>query len=446
MSQLMSRKAKWGPWAVPGLILIVFVAGFFKQSQRPPSAPFVPPVQAEPAVGTARPLPDASEGPSTRFVSPESGPHRHAGSLVELKDGRIRAFWFSGSREGAQDVDIRSAVFDPSKRRWEGEASVTDRDATQTDLWRYVKKLGNPVPLRAADGRLHLFYVTVSLGGWAGSSISMITSADEGQSWGPARRLITSPFINVSTLVKGTPFLYADGSIGLPVYHEFIGKFGELLRIDGAGRVIDKQRLSHGRGSLQPVVLIQDAERAQVLMRHAGPSRPNRVIGTSTGDAGRHWTAATKTSLPNPSAAVTGFALPQGPLLAVVNNIEANRDALSLMVSIDGGKAWRTLATLEDQLAWRQADLVEADFVAANRTLVRTTDASLKDVDSLVESARRHQCVRGRCSFEFSYPYLIRAANGDAHLVYTWNRSAIKHISFSRRWLEQRLKALESGA
>lgn len=438
----LSGSAAWRPWAIRGLILIAFVAGFLKLSQHPAAAPFKPPAHAEPG----RPPSVASEGLSTRFVSPESGPHRHAGSLIELKDGRIRAFWFSGSQEGAPDVDIRSAVFAPSKRRWEGEASVIDRAATQAALWRYVKKLGNPVPARAADGRLHLFYVTVSLGGWAGSSISMITSDDEGQTWGPARRLVSSPFINVSTLVKGTPFLYADGRIGLPVYHEFIGNFGELLRIDGSGKVIDKQRLSHGRGSLQPVVLIQNAERAQVLMRHAGPSRPNRVIGTSTGDAGRHWTVAAKTSLPNPSAAVTGFALPEGPLLAVVNNIEANRDALSLMASTDGGKAWRTLATLEDQRAWRQGELVEADFVAASGTLVRTTDASLNDVESLVESARRHQCVRGRCSFEFSYPYLIRAANGDAHLVYTWNRSAIKHVSFSRQWLEQRLKALESGA
>ena len=186
-------------------------------------------------------------GIQTRFASAQQNIHTHAASLVELGDGRIRAFWFSGSREGAQDVEIRSAVFDPAKNLWGAEHSVADRAGTQRALLRYVKKLGNPVALRAADGTLWLFYVTVSLGGWAGSSITAITSKDDGATWSPARRLITSPFINISTLVKGTPFFYSDGSMGLPVYHEFIGKFGELLRIASDGEIIDKQRLSSGK-------------------------------------------------------------------------------------------------------------------------------------------------------------------------------------------------------
>ena len=113
---------------------------------------------------------------------------------------------------------------------------------------------------RAADGTLWLFYVSVSLGGWAGSSITMMTSDDDGASWNTPRRLVTSPFINISTLVKGAPFLYADGTMGLPVYHEFVSKFAEILRLDKTGKVIDKQRLAAGgQGTLQPVVLVQGA-------------------------------------------------------------------------------------------------------------------------------------------------------------------------------------------
>lgn len=427
-------RAAWGLWLPRGLILIAFVAGFAKLAQRAPSAPFLPPV----AVSA-----ESSGDAESHFVSLESGPHRHAPALVELKDGRIRAFWFSGSREGAPDVEIRSAVFDPKGHRWAQESSVIDREATQVALWRFVKKLGNPVPIRTADGRLHLFYVTVSLGGWAGSSISMITSTDEGQTWGAARRLITSPFINVSTLVKGTPFLYADGTIGLPVYHEFIGKFGELLRLDADGTVIDKRRLSFGHSSLQPVVLVQDAARAQVLMRHAGPSGPSRVLGTATTDAGQRWTPAAKTVLPNPSAAVAGVALPGGVLLAVLNNLDANRDALSLMASTDGGKEWRTLVALEDQVAWRSKARSEADFLVTVRALAAATDGGLKESEDLAAAVRRHQCAGQGCAFEFSYPYLIRVANGDLHLVYTWNRSAIKHRVFSAAWIAQRLATRE---
>jgi predicted neuraminidase len=430
--QIPSRRA--GLW-ICGLLALAFIAATAKIISRPPNASFQVPTTAATGTGTG------VAGMQTRFVSSVSGPHRHAGSLVELADGRLRAFWFSGSREGAADVEIRSAVFDPAQSRWTDEASIVDRAATQSGVQRFIRKLGNPVAVRVADGRLHLFYVTVSVGGWAGSSISMITSTDEGKTWGPARRLVTSPFINISTLVKGTPFLYADGSIGLPVYHEFLGKFGELLRLDASGNIITKQRLSHGISTLQPVVLVRSPTQARVLMRAAGAISQNKVIGTATNDAGLHWDAVDKTMLSNPSAAVAGVALPEGPLLAVINNLDSNRDALSLVASTDGGRQWRTLFALEDQLRTGGGELDEAQFSANTEKLARATDANLQDLAGLVRAAQQHQCEQQRCNFEFSYPYLIRTANGDLQLVYTWNRSAIKHVSFSREWIDARIKA-----
>ena len=150
--------------------------------------------------------------------------------------------------------------------------------------------------------------MTVSLGGWAGSSITAITSSDDGASWSPAQRLITSPFINISTLIKGAPFLYSDGTMGLPVYHEFIGKFGELLRLSGTGEIIDKQRLSSGKSTLQPVMLIKNPQQAIVLMRRSGSS-PARVIATATNDAGQHWSLPAETALANPDAAISGCGI-----------------------------------------------------------------------------------------------------------------------------------------
>jgi predicted neuraminidase len=424
---------------VYGLTLIVFAAAFDKAGKRPPPVAFQPPPSLV-SIQEASPL----SSPRTRFVSLTAGPHRHAPSLVELKDGRLRAFWFSGRREGASDVEIRSAVFDPQQAHWSAEQTVIDREQTQRALWRYVKKLGNPVVERAADGSLRLFYVTVSLGGWAGSSMTTMTSTDDGESWSAPRRLISSPFLNISTLVKGAPFHYVDGTIGLPVYHEFIGKFGELLRLDRQGKVLDKQRLSHGRNSLQPVVLVKDGKRAQVLMRH-GAGGLNRVIGTATEDAGRHWSSPTDTALANPNAAVAGVVLPDGALLAVLNNIESNRDALSLMASTDGGAHWRTLYVLEDQLAERKPSLNSASYALSVKTQALTTDARVQssDADAFAESARQHMCAAQRCNFEFSYPYMILNARGDVHLLYTWNRSFIKHVEFSRAWLAERLR--ESG-
>jgi predicted neuraminidase len=214
-------------------------------------------------------------------------------------------------------------------------------------LHRYISKVGNPVPLRAADGRLWLFYVTVSLGGWAGSSITAMTSEDDGATWSEPHRLISSPFMNISTLVKAAPFLYADGTIGLPVYHEFISKFAEILRIDRSGKVIDKQRLAAGgQGTLQPVVLVRDAQQALALTRYSGNESPHRAKMMATGDGGAHWSAAVQSPLANPDAALSAVVLADGRLLAVLNDQESGRDNLVLKLSAElPGTGWPSSRT-----------------------------------------------------------------------------------------------------
>lgn len=411
-----------------GVILVAFAAAFYKVARHPSPASFQMP---EVAVQSANSTADFR----SHFVSARHDIHVHAASLVELRDGRIRAFWFEGSREGAPDVEIRGAVFDPAKNLWSGASSVADRESTQRGLLRYVKKLGNPVATRTADGTLWLYYVTVSLGGWAGSSITVITSRDDGATWSAPRRLVSSPFINISTLVKGTPYSYSDGSIGLPAYHEFIGKFGELLRISG-GEVIDKQRLSSGNTTLQPVMLVKNPQQATAMMRYSGAGA-RRVIATTTADAGRHWSVPAKTALANPDAAVSGAVLPDGRILLALNDIEEGRDALSLVISGDSGSTWKTVYRLEDQRGQKAGPARFAQLAAQS---ARATDSNITNGAQYAESAKRIKCKAQDCDFEFSYPYLIQTRSGDFHLVYTWNRSYIKHVMFTRAWLDQRLE------
>ncbi|OIR08856.1 hypothetical protein GALL_88500 [mine drainage metagenome] len=447
------------------IVALAFGGGMYKAWQQPdPSFGFRLPVIDPPAVHPVaeKKSPVRKKGrrrfrrddqPSvtagrfeSHFASSRLHVQTHASSLVELKDGRMRAFWFSGSREGASDVTIDSAVFDPVKGEWGAEQVVATRSGTQRALHRYVSKLGNPVAVRAADGSLRLFYVTVSLGGWAGSSITMMTSNDEGETWSAPRRLITSPFINISTLVKGTPFLYADGSMGLPVYHESFSKFAEILRLDAGGNVIDKQRLaSAGQGTLQPVLLLKSPNDALILTRYSGKDNPHLARSLTTEDGGRHWSGVEKSSFPNPDAALSATALPDGRLLAVLNHQEQGRDSLSLMLSTDGGVNWRELRRLEEMRVIRDKKLDEKQCMHIVQGLVLNSDARLASaaeatLDEYVDSAKARVRADGGCNFEFSYPYLIQAHNGDIHLVYTWNRVFIKHVMFDQLWLNRHLK------
>jgi len=413
------------------IILIGFGAGFVKSFDRRPAGVFQP-----------RSIGNAGGGEphfETRFVSGGETPQTHAPSLVELTDGSIRAFWFAGSREGAKDVEVHTAVFPPGRGGWDREPPAATRAGTRKSLHRYIRKLGNPVAVRAANGQIWLFYVTVSVGGWGGSSVTMTTSTDDGKTWTPARRLIATPFFNLSTLVKGTPFLYGDGTLGLPVYHEMIGKFGELLRLDETGAVIDKQRLSSGKYSLQPVVLALSDRKAIALMRYAGGRPPKRVIRVSTDDAGRHWSHPEKSVLSNPDAALSGVVLADGRMLVALNDIESGREQLSLVASRDGGVTWRTLFKLEDQSGLQGRPLDRARYLETAEALARDSDATVSDPAELARAAGVQMCREAGCGFEFSYPYLIQARNGEFHLVYTWNRSFIKHVRFNQAWLDQRL-------
>ena len=408
-------------------ILIIFGFSFFKIYSTPVATGFQE---------HSKNLPnDKNIRFTNNFASSKQHTQTHAASEIELKDGRIRSFWFSGSHEGAKDVEIHSAVFDPVQNLWGPEQTVATREVTEHSLMRYISKLGNPVAGRSADGTLWLYFVTVSLGGWAGSSISTMTSVDEGETWSPAHRLITSPLLNISTLVKGAPFIYSDGTMGLPVYHEFIGKFGEILHFDLTGKLIDNQRLSAAKDhGLQPVLLPQNANEALVLMRHTGDEH-RKVISISTQNGGQHWTSPAKLELSNPDAALSAITLADGRILAVLNNQEQNRDALSLMISANNGTTWKEVYQLE-KLNIRHID--KEHYLKTVESLVKEVVAT--NTSEYVHSAKDAMCIGNDCRFEFSYPYLIQLRSGDFHVVYTWNRCFIKHISFTQAWLDQKLK------
>jgi predicted neuraminidase len=360
-----------------------------------------------------------------QFVSAAPGQAVHAASIVELQGGGLRAVWFSGSREGAGDVAIRSAVMDAATLRWDAERTLFDRQQIQQGLWRYVKKLGNPVIARAPDGSLWLWMVNVSLGGWAGSSITWARSTDEGASWSEPRRLVTSPFLNISTLVKGAPVAYQDGQVGLPVYHEFVTKFGEILRVSREGRVIDKVRIPGSQTSLQPVVLIARPEQAQVYMRSGNATA---LMMSTSQDAGTTWSATQASGWPNPDSALAGVVSRTGTQWLALNPAPRNREILALLQtntgeSFDGVTPW-----IVESSATPQTRLSISDYERLLGRELKARGASEAQAKAYVDSAKRQLCGADSCAQEFSYPYLLQSRDGYIHLVYTWHRTRIKHV------------------
>lgn len=413
------------------LLVLAFALAGWKILQRPPASLFAAPSgQAPQALPRAHPpaqqrSPDGRFRFDAQFVSSSPGQAVHAASLVELRDGRLRAVWFSGSREGAGDVSIQSAVTDITGMRWGAESTLFDRQTLQQGLWRYVKKLGNPVIARAPDGSLYLWMVNVSLGGWAGSSITWARSTDEGASWSTPRRLVTSPFLNISTLVKGTPVAFENGETGLPVYHEFVAKFGEVLRINAQGQVVDKIRIPGSHTSLQPVVLVSGPQKAQAYMR-SGNARA--LMASSTADAGKTWSPAHASAWPNPDSALAGVVANSGTQWLALNPAPRNREILALLQTPAGGSFDGVEPWIVESSANPQARTSLGDYERLLTQELKARGARDDEAQAYVASARRQLCSGQSCSQEFSYPYLLQGRDGYLHLVYTWHRTRIKHV------------------
>jgi predicted neuraminidase len=182
------------------------------------------------------------------------------------------------------------------------------------DLGVHIRKLGNAVLLAGENQSIWMFFVTVSIGGWSTSSINMVHSSDGGKNWGKVKRLVTSPFLNLSTLTKGHPFFYKDGTIGLPVYHELAGKFAELLRVDIKGEVKGKIRMTKGRHKIQPDIAVLDEDSMLAVLRDSSPER--MLFQMSSTDSGKSWSMPSATPLPNPDAAVSIAGNSEGLVLA----------------------------------------------------------------------------------------------------------------------------------
>jgi predicted neuraminidase len=374
---------------------------------------------------------------SRRFVSSDLDDFVHSSSITALPGGNLMSVWFAGTREGAADVQIRGARFDAASGEWGDEEVLATRDMTREAVGKPIRKLGNPVIALAPDDRLWLFYVSVSLGGWAGSAINVMVSEDLGNTWSKPRQLITSPFTNISTLVRSAPVFHQDGSIGLPVYHEFLGKFPEYLYLDADARVVDKFRMADGDTSLQPTVVTLDDRRAIALLRYAG--REGHVLATVTADAGQTWSEERAIEPWNPNSSLAAVRSHRDTLLVAQNNLADGRFRLTLDESTFSLSDWSLVNTLDESTDAEGEPIPIERYIPEIREKFIEASGPRRQVllDEYVEMLEGRVCRRGLCDFEYEYPYMVRSDDGRFHMVYSWNNSFIKHVTFNRAWVEE---------
>ncbi|MFO0956785.1 MAG: sialidase family protein [Isosphaeraceae bacterium] len=292
-------------------------------------------------------------------------PSCHAATLAETPRG-LAAAWFGGSREGADDVGIWFSS--RTGNRWSSPVEVANGvvDNRRYPCW-------NPVLFQAPDGPLLLFFkVGPSPSRWWGM---LKTSRDGGESWSEALRLpegILGP-------IKNKPVLLANNRLLCPTSTEQDGWKVHFEWSSDLGKTWSKsESLGDGKsvGIIQPSILIHPDRRLQMLCR----SQQKAIYQAWSMDQGQTWSEPIASSLPNPNSGIDAVTLEDGRFLLVYNHTSAGRSPLNLAISRDGS-AWQAGPVLENQPG------------------------------------------------EYSYPAIIQTADGIVHLVYTHQRTRIKHVA-----------------
>jgi predicted neuraminidase len=201
--------------------------------------------------------------------------------------------------------------------------------------------------------------------------------------------------------------LFQDGRLGLPVYHEFLGKFGELLRLassESGLTVLNKRRISDDFHTLQPIIFIDTPLEAIAYFRQARDvGKPQRIPTSMTHQAGYRWDMSNDLTLPNPNSALAGLTLLNGDRLLVWNDLEDKRCRLVMAIS--------------------EAKYLEGHLSYTDWTIIHTFE------DESALPTDQHS--------KFAYPYLITDQANHIHVVYTWRQEKIKHVEFSSAYIER---------
>jgi len=328
---------------------------------------------------------------SESFINSEvDGIKCHASSITSAGKYRMASVWYAGSREGARDVALYISYFNEKQHVWTDAEVLLTRGESSRELKRYVKKIGNPVIFSDKKDRLYLFYSTVSIGGWSGTSVNYKISLDRGTTWTESRKMVLSPFLNLTNNVKNKGIVLDDGSIVLPVYHEFIKKYSQMVRVrpDAYGITYEIHKATHKGKAIQPSILPEEEKGLVAFFRNMGSDEKKFILMAESNDLGNTWSGHESTTLPHPNSGFDMIRLSNGSYLGAINKSFDNRGNLTLIISGDKGRTWKDLKVIES------------------------------NPDN-----------------EYSYPSISMSEEGLYHLTYTYERKRIKHVVFNEAWI-----------
>jgi predicted neuraminidase len=184
-----------------------------------------------------------------------------------------------------------------------------------------------------------------------------------------------------------------------------------------------------------------DGQRGIALLRYAGNTH-HRVLASRTEDAGQTWSEPYPLDPSNPNSSLAAVATPEHGLLVALNDLQEGRFKLSLYGTDAQMDDWRSLRDLDKSPDPEGAPFSPLAYKEIIGREFRGSSGKLREPleEQFLDNLDKRVCKSQGCEFEYEYPYFIRSPDGMYHLVYSWNNTFIKHVTFNDAWLSERLK------
>jgi len=271
-------------------------------------------------------------------------PSAHGSTIARRKNGELIAAWFGGSHENHPDTVVLLARKPAGAAEWQ--------DIRPVQGMNVPKPYGNaalfvePCDEGEQGERIWLFFIR-SEGrhgrGWCLDCMTYVTTSfDGGWTW-EKPRLLKDQW---SFLIKNKPMRIATGELVIPAYSDREDNSVLCVYDDRQDRwSFFPVPMPEGAGVIQPALVQYPDGELQMFFR----TKTGNIWTSHSRDAGRTWSVAKPTDLPNPGAGIDAVALSDGRLVLAYNPTTRGRTPLWLRISDDRGASFSDPLVLEEQ-------------------------------------------------------------------------------------------------
>ena len=343
-------------------------------------------------------------------------PSSHAAMIHELENGDMMTVWFAGTVESAVDTVILSSRLKKGESAWSTPEIVVNVDHHAA---------GNPRLFYGPDGALWLI-APVNYGVWChgGSRLFLKKSFDHGHTWTDLAMFIDE----FGILGKNRPYqLRSDKNIWIVPTEDEDKYICNFIRSEDGGKsweIVGDLGKDENIRVDQPALIEFDDGRLMVFMR----SWEGHIYKSYSEDSGRTWSSVEATELLNNNSGID-ITRARDSRLFLVHNPTALSESGTLIVdqSLKGTPGFELTVSefSRDKKGAREKnpDIVLIYPKWGPRTPLRLSVS--KDNGASWETVRDIENQAG----EYSYPSIMQKSDGSLHIVYTYNRTRIKHVS-----------------